>query len=220
MTTIGLLVLIVVLAAYLYHTNARLNKEIKRSRMHQAFTAGIIRALTDYHSRTDGDEFEIPDRPTRMPIPYPLMLENIDWELSKDLLMANYETWLKNDRNIFFDEETYGDDGFNFMYLDLFDKKLNKWHSNELLSPRMKEWLSKEVEVTPHNVGELEGEIGMLRDLMKSKLSCDGFSQENIDRKFALMFNHIRADRLEEAKNLILDKLKGTSSANTTKATG
>jgi hypothetical protein len=149
-----------------------------------------------------------------------LMLENIDWELSKDLLMANYETWLKKDRNIFFDEKTYGDDGFNFMYLDLFDKKLSRWHSDELLSPKMKEWLSEEVKVTPHNVGELEGEIGMLRDLMEGKLSCDGFSHENIDRKLALMFNHIRADRIKEAKNLILDKLDGASSANTIKATG
>jgi len=210
MTIIGLLVLILALAAWLYKINAMLNKEIKRNRMHQSFTAGIIRAVTDYHSRTDSDEFEIPDRPTRLPIPYPMMLENIDWELSKDLLMANYETWLKNDRNIFFDEKTYGDDGFNFMYLDLFDKKLSEWHSNELISPKMKQWLSEEVKVTSQNVGELEGEIGMLRDLMKGKLSCDGFSRENIDQKFALMFNHIRADRLAEAKKVILEKLKGT----------
>ena len=78
MTAIGLLVLIVILAACLYQTNAKLNKEIKRSRMHQAFTAGIIRAVTDYHSRTDSDKFEIPDRSTQLPIPYPRMLENID----------------------------------------------------------------------------------------------------------------------------------------------
>jgi len=210
MTIIGLLVLILALAAWLYNINARLNKEIKRSRMHQAFTAGIIRAVTDYHSRTDSDEFEIPDRPTRLPIPYPMVLENIDWELSKDLLMANYETWLKKDRNIFFDEKTYGNDGFNFMYLDLFDKKLSAWHSNELISTKMKQWLSEEVNVTSQNVGELEGEIGMLRDLVKGKLSCDGFSRENIDQKFALMFNHIRADRLAEAKKVMIEKLKGT----------
>lgn len=207
MTAIGLLVLIVILAAYLYQTNAKLNKEIRRSRMHQAFTAGIIRAVTDYHSRTDSDEFEIPDRSTQLPIPYTTMLENIDWELSKDLLMANYETWLKKDRNIFFDEKTYGDDGFNFMYLDLFDKKLRDWHSNDLLSSKMMQWLSDEVTVTPENVEELEGEIGMLRDLLRGRLSCDGFNSENIDQKFDLMFNHIRADRIFEAKKLILEKL-------------
>lgn len=208
MTAIGHLVLIVISAAWLYLTNARLNKEIKRSRMHQAFTAGIIRAVTDYHSRTDSDDFEIPDRSTQLPIPYSRMLENIDWELSKDLLMANYETWLKKDRNIFFDEKAYGDDGFNFMYLDLFDKKLREWHSKELLSTKMKQWLSEEIKVTPENVGELEGEIGMLRDLMRGKLSCDGFNRENIDQKFSLMLNHIRADRLSEAKKVILEKLK------------
>ena len=211
MITIGLLVLIVILAVCLYQTNAKLNKEIKRSRMHQAFTAGIIRAVTDYHSRTDSDEFEIPDRSPQLPIPYPMMLENIDWELTKDLLMANYETWLKKDRNIFFDEKTYGDDGFNFMYTDLFDKKLREWNSKELLSTKMKQWLSEEVKVTPENVAELEGEIGMLRDLMRGRISCDGFSRENIDQKFALMFNHIRADRLSEAKKVILEKLKETS---------
>ncbi len=208
MTSIGLLVLIVILAACLYLTNVKLNKEVKRSRMHQAFTAGIIRAVTDYHSRTDGDDFEIPDRSTQLPIPYQRMLENIDWELSKDLLMANYETWLKKDRNIFFDEKKYGDDGFNFMYLDLFDKKLSDWHSNELLSTKMMQWLSEEVTVTPENVGELEGEIGMIRDLMRGKLSCDGFNSENIDQKLALMFSHIRADKLSEAKKVILETLK------------
>ena len=206
MTAIGLLILIVILAACLYLTNAKLNKEIKRSRMHQAFTAGIIRAVTDYHSRTDGDD--TPDRSTQLPIPYPMMLENIDWELSKDLLMANYVTWLKKDRNIFFDEKTYGDDGFNFMYLDLFDKKLSEWHSKELLPTKMKQWLSEEVIVTSENVGELEGEIGMIRDLMRGRLSCDGFNRENIDQKFAVMFNHIRADKLYEAKKVILEKLK------------
>lgn len=207
MTAIGLLVLIVILAACLYQTNAKLNKEIKRGRMHQAFTAGIIRAVTDYRSRTDSDELEIPDRSTQLPIPYPRMLENIDWELSKDLLMANYETWLKKDRNIFFDEKTYGDDGFNLMYLDLFDKKFTEWHSNELLSNKMMQWLSEEVKVTPENVGELKGEIGMLRDLMSRRLSCDGFNRENIDQKFALIFNHIRADRLSEAKRVILENI-------------
>ena len=122
--------------------------------------------------------------------------------------MANYETWLKKDRNIFFDEKTYGDDGFNFMYIDLFDKKLRDWHSNELLSTKMKQWLSDEVKVTPENVGELEREIGMLRDMMGGRLSCDDFNRENLDQKFALMFNHIRADRISEAKKLILEKLK------------
>jgi len=207
MIAISLLVLIVILAVCLYLTNAKLNKEIKRGRMHQAFTAGVIRAVTDYHSRTDGDDFEIPDKSTQLPIPYQMMLENIDWELSKDLLMANYETWLKKDRNIFFDEKTYGDDGFNFMYLDLFDKKLSEWHSKELISTKMKQWLSDEVIVTSDNVGELEGEVGMIRDLMKGRLSCDGFNRENIDQKLALMFNHIRADKLSEAKKVILAQI-------------
>jgi hypothetical protein len=120
--------------------------------------------------------------------------------------MANYKKWLKEDRNIFFDEKQYGDDGFNFMYLDLFDKKLRDWHSNELMSSRMKEWLSEEVIVTAENAGELEGEIGMLRYLMKGKLSHSGFTEDNIDSRLVVMFSHIRADKLEEAKSIILEK--------------
>jgi len=165
-----IVVLVGVLIGYLILVNVKLNKEIKRNRMHQAFTAGIIRAVTDYRSKTDDiDDLELPERVACLPIPYSLMLENIDWELSKDLLMANYWQWLQNERSIFFDEKNYGDDGFNFMYLDLFDKKLSEWHSNELMSPRMKEWLSEEIKVTKENVGELEGEIGMLRDLIKGR---------------------------------------------------
>jgi hypothetical protein len=129
MKTTLLFLLVCGLFIYLLWLKARLDKEIKRNRMHQAFTAGIIRTITDYHSKTDSIENNVPERPTKLPIPYQAILENIDWELSKDLLMANYEKWLKEDRNIFYDEKKYGDDGFNFMYLDLFDKKIKQWNS-------------------------------------------------------------------------------------------
>lgn len=206
MTTMVILLLVAMFIGFCW-INTRLNKEIKRNRMHQAFTAGIIRAVTDYRSKTDDiDEFELPERVEQLPIPYGIMLENIDWELSKDLLMANYEQWLLNDRNIFFDEKRYGGDGFNFMYLDLFDKKLREWHSNELMTSRMKEWLSEEVTVTKENVGELTGEIGMLRDLMRGKLSQSGFTNENIDQKFSIMFSHIHPSKLEEAKKQVIRK--------------
>ena len=173
--------------------------------MHRAFTAGIIRSVTDYRSKTDDIyQFELPERVAHLPFPYGVLLENIDWELSKDLLMANYEDWLQKDRNIFFDEKNYGDDGFNYMYLDLFDKNLREWHSNELMTPRMKKWLSEEVTVTKENVGELEGEIGMLRDLMMGKLSQSEFTKDNIDQKLSIMFSHIHPRKLEEAKNQVL----------------
>jgi hypothetical protein len=116
--------------------NFRLNKEIKKNRILQSFISGIIRSISDYRSKTDQfcEEGEIPDRVTQLPIPYLTILKNVDVELSKDQYLKNYEKWLKLEKNIFFDDERYSGDGFNFMYLDLFDKKLNKWNSKELNS--------------------------------------------------------------------------------------
>jgi len=190
--------------------NFKLNKEMKRNRILQAFIAGIIRAISDYNSKNDQlDEDELPDRTTQLPIPYNMVLEHIDWELSKDLVFTNYEKWLKQNRTLFFDNKQYhAPDGFNFMYLDLFDKKVKLWFSDELMSPKKKEWLSEEIIVTKENVGELEGEIGILRDLIKGKLDGTMFTPENIDEKFATMFSHIRFDKLQEAKKTILNRKK------------
>lgn len=207
MTTVLLFLLVCGLFVWILRVNFKLDKEIKRNRMHQAFTAGIIRTISDYQSKTDLiDEFDLPDGATELPIPYQTILENIDWELSKDLLMANYEKWLRKDKNIFFDEKEYGDDGFNFMYLDLFDKKLKLWHSEELMSPKMKEWLSEDIIVTEENLDELKGEIHMIRDLMTGKLPDAGFTSENINERFAIMFSHIRSSKLQEAKNIIMQE--------------
>lgn len=209
MTTILLFLLVCGLFICLMWVNFKLKKEIKRNRMHQAFTAGIIRTISDYQSKTDStDEFDLPDRTTELPIPYQTVLENIDWELSKDLLMTNYEKWLKKDRNIFYDEKEYGDDGFNVMYLDLFDKKLKLWHSKELMSPKMREWLSEDIIVTEENLDKLKGEIHMIRDLMKGKLPDTEFTSEDINERFAIMFSHICSSKLQEAKNIVIGKHK------------
>ena len=189
--------------------NFKLNKEMRKNRILQAFIAGIIRVISNYNSKTDRNhEDDLPDRATQLPIPYRRVLENIDWELSKDQLLANYEKWLKQDRNIFFDNNRYSGDGFNFIYLDLFDKKLNLWFSEELMSPKKKDWLSEEIIITKENVGELDGEIAMLRDLIKGELDGSTFTPENIDERFAVMFSHIRFDKLQEAKKTILSGKK------------
>lgn len=189
--------------------NSKLDKEMRRNRILQSFIAGIIRSISDYNSKTDRiDEDDLPDRSTQLPIPYRTVLENIDWELSKDQLLANYEKWLKQDRNIFFDDKRYSGDGFNFIYLDLFDKKLKIWSSEELMSPKKMVWLSEEIIVTKENVGELEGEIAMLSDFIKGKLDSSKFTNENIDKQFAIMFSHIRFDKLQEAKKIILKTKK------------
>ncbi len=46
-----------------------------------------------------------------------------------------------------------------------------------------------DIVVTKDNVGELEGEIGMLKDLKNGKLDPASFTTENIDEKLLLMFN-------------------------------
>lgn len=48
----------------------------------------------------------------------------------------------------------------------------------------------------------------MLRDLMKGKLDGKMYTPENIDAKFAIMFSHIRYDKLQEAKIIILERNK------------
>lgn len=142
-----------------------------------------------------------------MPIPYETVLENIDWEFGKDFLLQHYEEWLKHDRNIFFEEPKYGGDVFNFMYLDFFDRRLRSWSSEEFMSQKYREYLRDDVDITKDNVGELEGEIGMLKDLKNGKLDHTSFTPENIDTKMLIMFNHIKFEKLEEAKKAILKRI-------------
>lgn len=217
MISILLLLLIIGVAIYITWVNFKLNLEMKRNRTLQAFVAGLIRVISDYHSKTDQlDDNDLPDHGSQLPISYQTVLENIDWELSKDLLLVNYEKWLKQNRNIFIDDKRYSGDGFNLIYLDLFDNKLRRWFSNELLSPKKKEWLSEETTITKDNVNELEAEIAMLRDLIKGKLDNSMFTPDNIDAKCALMFSHIRLDKLLVAKIMILNRRSGNADQNTT----
>lgn len=208
MISIPLFFLILILIICFLWVHYKLSKEMRRNRILQGFIAGIIRGISDYKSAIDRDEDDLPDRTTQLPIPYHMLLENIDCELSKDLLLFKYQKWLKNNRLLFFDDKRYTGYGFNLMYLDLFDKKLKLWHSDELMSAKKKEWLSEEIIVTKENVGELEGEIAMLRYLMKGRLDSSRYTPENIDKRFAITFSHIRLDKLQEAKKIILGRNK------------
>ncbi|HBG04001.1 MAG: hypothetical protein A2075_18540 [Geobacteraceae bacterium GWC2_58_44] len=110
---------------------SKVKKETNRNRVQQAFIAGIVRSISDYQSATDRiRRDEIPDKVTSLPIPYPLLLENIDYELNKTLFLGGYEKWLKGNRHLFEGEDCDAD-GFNFMYYDLFDSKLVKWDSKK-----------------------------------------------------------------------------------------
>ena len=60
--------------------------------------------------------------------------------------------------------------------------------------------------VTNQNIGELEGEIGMINDLRNGKLDDSMFIPENIDEKFSNMFPHLRSCKLKEVKETILNR--------------
>jgi hypothetical protein len=203
------IILFIGLLVYILWLNHKIEKEKKRNRTVQAFLAGIIRVISDYKSKTDeiSDAEDLPALTTSLPIPYETVLDNINLEFGKDFLLEHYEEWLKHDRNIFFEEPRYRGDGFNFMYLDFFDRRLKDWSSGELISQKNREYLRDDVEVTKDNIGELEGEIGMLKDLKNGKLDHTYFTPENMDNKMAIMFNHIKYEKLEEAKKAVLTRI-------------
>jgi hypothetical protein len=170
---------------------------------------GFIRAISDHKSKTDelSVKEDLPERTTSFPIPYHAVLENIYWEFSKDFLLQHYEEWLRHDRSIFFKGSRYGGDGFNIMYLHFFDWRLRAWSSGELMSQKNKDYLRDDREINKDDVGELEGEISMLKDLMNGKLDHTSFSPKNIDAKMLIMFNHIKSAKLEETKIVVLKRI-------------
>ena len=108
--------------------------ECKRNRVLQSFLAGIIRSISDYFSKTDASgPSEIPQKNRSIPIAYKNVLESIEWEFQKDFWVEPYQKWVKHDRQLFVDEK-YANDGFNFIYWDLFDKLAQQWMSGGLLT--------------------------------------------------------------------------------------
>jgi hypothetical protein len=68
-------ILVLALLACIFWLNNKIEKEKKRNRTLQAFLAGVIRVISDYRSKTDHDEQELPGRATSLPIPYDTVLE-------------------------------------------------------------------------------------------------------------------------------------------------
>jgi hypothetical protein len=203
-----LVTLLFLLFGYIIWINHKLEKEKKRNRFTQAFIAGITRAISDYKSRTDIDKCDkdnYPQRSKNLPIPYENLLKCVGWEFDKDFWVEPYKKWLKYDRELF-DDSKYRNDGFYFIYLDFFDDRLKLWFSNELISEKDKSYIRDDVEITENNVGELEGEIGMFKDLLNGELPIDSFTSDNFDEKMLQMFNHIKHEKLEELKKYILPK--------------
>jgi hypothetical protein len=123
MITSLLILLLAVLNLFLLIT---FRKEKRRNRVLQSFVAGIIRSVSDYHSRTDEIQSaqDLSQLLTRkFPLPYWDILQNVANEFAKDFWVKPFGRWIANDRNLFYDGK-YSNDGFNMMYWDLFDKAL------------------------------------------------------------------------------------------------
>lgn len=123
------------LSGYLYF---KVSRENKKNRILQAFVAGLMRSITDYNSKTDAiSPGDVPKTENKNPISYKSVLEAIQYEFSKDFWEKPYQEWLKHDRLIFNDEK-FGNDGFNFIYWDLFDKAHAEWNEGEKASEKVK----------------------------------------------------------------------------------
>jgi len=126
MIKIGFIVL-TILVVYLF---VEFQKERRRNRILQSFTAGIIKSMSDYVNRTDmpdissaADIVKIYDK--KFPIPYNEILQNISREFEKDFWTRPFWKWIKKDRNLFY-EGKYANDGFNMIYWDFFDKTVTE----------------------------------------------------------------------------------------------
>jgi hypothetical protein len=191
---------------------ARLSKERKRNRIQQAFVAGLVRSISDFVSNTDAiSPDEMPDRTTTLPIPYKTVLENVKYELMKNVYKDSpeaYDKWALQSRNLFVGERVGNDvrdDGFVYMNYTLFDDLLARWHApQELMTPKEKEYLSEEIVVSNDNFSELSGEIGMYKDLLAGKISMGNVAQDHIDDRLVIMFPHLKPEYLRQLKQRIL----------------
>jgi hypothetical protein len=191
-----------------------LKREQKRSRILQAFIAGLVRSVSDYASTTDRiDLTEMPEPNTTLPIPYKKVLEAIEYELLKDTVALaspqKHEKWLLATRRLFDSERRRGD-GFVFINYDLFDDLITRWRSGELMTPKEKAYLNEEIVVTGDNIESLEGEIAMYKDLLAGRVHSKGFSKETIQNRLTVMFPHLNREYLDKLKKKILSESETT----------
>jgi hypothetical protein len=94
--------------------------------MLQAFMAGTIRTFSDYKGL--GETKESPAKAWYLPIPYKILLENVEYEFFRGMPADHYKDWVKTNENLFiYEAKDYcNDDGFNFIYLDFCNRLKNK----------------------------------------------------------------------------------------------
>jgi hypothetical protein len=122
----GMLLFTATLISVVCWLNKKLEKEIYRNRMLQAFIAGTIRTVSDYKGL--GETKESPVKAWYLPIPYKILLDNIEYEFFKGMPDDHYKEWVKKSENLFvYEPKVYcNDDGFNFIYLDFYNRLKNR----------------------------------------------------------------------------------------------
>jgi hypothetical protein len=122
----AMLIFAVIVISVVHRLNKKLEKEIYRNRMLQAFIAGTIRTVSDYKGL--GEINESPAKAWYLPIPYKIVLENVEYEFFKGMPVEHYKEWVKTSENLFiYEPKAYcNDDGFNFIYLDFFNRLKNR----------------------------------------------------------------------------------------------
>ena len=125
-TLAAALVLAAAVISLLYWLNKKLEKEIYRNRILQAFIAGTVRTVSDYKGL--GETTESPVKAWYLPIPYKVILDNVEYEFFKGMPVDHYKEWVKTSESLFiYEPKVYcNDDGFNFIYLDFFNRMKNR----------------------------------------------------------------------------------------------
>ncbi|MGI9537951.1 MAG: hypothetical protein ACR2PB_12840 [Desulfocapsaceae bacterium] len=123
---IALLLFATIVVSVIYRLNKKLEKEIYRNRILQAFIAGTVRTVSDYRGLAEPDES--PVKAWYLPTPYKILLDNVEYEFFKGIPTEHYKAWVKMSENLFiYEPKLYcNDDGFNFIYLDFFNRLKNK----------------------------------------------------------------------------------------------
>ncbi|NNK93068.1 MAG: hypothetical protein HKP41_01830 [Desulfobacterales bacterium] len=122
----AILIFAAIMLSIVYRLNKKLEKEIYRNRMLQTFIAGTIRTISDYKGL--GETEKSPVKAWYLPIPYKILLENVEYEFSKGMPVDHYKKWVETSENLFiYEPKLYcNDDGFNFIYLDFFNRLKNQ----------------------------------------------------------------------------------------------
>lgn len=123
---IALLIFTTIIVSVIYRLNKKLEKEMYRNRILQAFIAGTIRTVSDYKGL--GESEQSPVKAWYLPTPYKIVLDNVEYEFFKGIPTEHYKAWVKMSENLFiYEPKLYcNDDGFNFIYLDFFNRLKNK----------------------------------------------------------------------------------------------